>query len=244
MGAPRRYWDELGTELAAKPTWFPGDPVELGAFGSIVEGIFRPAGRLADLNIAFEATLPSEGQPFKHQRGMKVGFAGGANASASKVDIGVEVQLESTSETGWVFTAVGMHKIEIGNIYEVSRRVLEAQKAGDWKNKHRLVTAVWRVDRLSVVVAHAKAKTAKVHAKGTFADPLDALFEASSSVESTATDFTVVRDARDATPLYSLHKLGGWLDPSLRPISSGNLPHEVQLVAIAGDEPYTTSEGA
>ena len=54
MDAPARYLEELRSELGLYPTWFPGDPVELGAFGRIVRGRFVTDGRLADLGITVE----------------------------------------------------------------------------------------------------------------------------------------------------------------------------------------------
>lgn len=236
MNAPRRYVEELRSELGAYATWLPTDPVELGSFGRIVDGHLVVEGRLADLDIPIEPTTPLPGQAFRKQRGMKFHAGSTTSVTSGAVDLGVDISFEAGSTYAWAFAASGASKTEIKNIFEVNRLVVEAYKAGRWEGRWLLVTGVWRVERFTLLVARSKNVTARAHAQGVVADPLDLLLEESASVQYKNEDFFCVKGAKGVTPLYALRKLKGWLGKDLRGISGGVEPSDPSLEA-ADDEP-------
>ena len=236
MNAPQRYLEELRGELGAYPTWFPTDPVELGLFGRIVNGHLVTAGRLSDLDIVIEPTEPSPRQTFRKQRGMKLSMSATTSATLGAFDLGVDVSFEAASAYAWAFAAAGASKTEIRNIFEVNRLVVEAFKAGVWERDWLLVTGVWRVERLTLLVARSKQVTASVHAKGTVVDPLEALLEETAALKYDSDDFFCVPGAKAATPLYALQKLQGWLGKDLRGISEG-AEATAPALEVADDEP-------
>lgn len=232
-----RYLVELRSELSAYPTWLPTDGIELGAFGRIVDGRFVTAGRLADLDIPVEPTEPPPGQPFKKQRGMKLAMGSATAATLGAFDLGVDVSFEATSVYAWAFAATGARKTELKNIFEVNRLVVEAYKAGTWESDWFLVTAVWRVDRLTLLVARSKQVTARVHAKGTLAEPLDVLLEETATFQYASDDFFCVPGAKAVTPLYGIHKLQGVFSKNLRGIGD-NVEAAPPSLEVADDEPF------
>jgi hypothetical protein len=237
MDAPERYLEELRSELSAYPTWLPTDGIELGSFGGIVDGRFVSAGRLADLDIPVESTEPPPGQSFKKQRGMKLTTGSATLATFGAFDLSVDVSFEATSAYSWAFAARGARKIEVKNILEVNRLIVEAYKAGTWERNWCLVTAVWRVDRLTLLVARSKQVTARAHAKGTVAEPFDVLLEETATFQYASDDFFCVPGAKDVTPLYGLHKLQGVLGKHLRGISRDIVAAPFTL-ETTDDEPF------
>lgn len=235
MDAPERYLEELRSELSAYPTWLPTDGIELGAFGHIVEGRFVPTGRLADLEIPVERLESTSGQPFKKQRGMKL--ATNSTAELGAFDLSVNVSFEATSAYAWAFAASGVRKTEVKNIFEVNRLVVEAYKAGDWQRDWLLVTAVWSVDRLTLLVARSKQVTVQVNAKGAFAESLDVLLAETATLYYNSDDFFCVPGAKAVTPLYGLQRLQGVFSKNLRGISDGIEAAPLALEA-ADDEPF------
>ena len=242
MNAPERYLVELRSELSANPTWLPTDGIELGAFGHIVDGRFVTAGRLADLDIPVDSTEPPPGQRFKKQRGMKLAMGSATAATLGAFDLGVDVSFEATNAYAWAFAARGARKIEVKNIFEVNKLVVEGYKAGTWELGWRLVTAVWSVDRLTLLVARSKQVTARVHARGTLAEPLDVLLEETATFQYAGDDFFCVPGAKAVTPLYGLQKLQGVLSKNLRGISDGVEAAPLALEA-ADDEPFFGAAG-
>ncbi len=75
------------------------------------------------------------------------------------------VDLEVAREHAWAFAARGVRATEIRNIYEVSRLVLEARRAGDWRKEWVIVSELRRVDHLTVLVARSKHAKGKIRAK-------------------------------------------------------------------------------
>ena len=90
-------------------------------------------------------------------------------------------------------------------------------------------------------VARSRLAKGKVRARGTIAEPLDILLHQEASYELSTDDVFTVPGARNATPLYGLRKLRGFLDPQLRAIRGGDAEHELAgdelSLEIANDEP-------
>lgn len=240
MDAPVQYLEELRGDLGLYPTWLPGDPMELGAFGTLVRGRFVADGRLADLGIEVVPVHHAQPQPVKKHRGMKFRASSQTEAKLTAVDAELGVEVEAAREHAWAFAVRGMTKIEIQNIHEVRRLVLEARKAGDWQAGWLLVSELRRVDHLTVLVARSRLAKGKIRARGTIAEPLDILLHQEASYELSTDDVFTVPGARNATPLYGLRKLRGFLDPQLRGIRGGDAggggEDEVAL-EVANDEP-------
>jgi hypothetical protein len=230
MDAPVQYLEELRGDLGLYPTWLPGDPLELGAFGTLVRGRFVADGRLADLGIEVVPVHHAQPQPIKKHRGMKFRASSQTEAKLAAVDAELGVEVEAAREHAWAFAARGMTKIEIQNIHEVRRLVLEARKAGDWQAGWLLVS------ELTVLVARSRLAKGKIRARGTLAEPLDILLHQEASYELATDDVFTVPGARNATPLYGLRKLRGFFDPQLRAIKGGGGDDEVAL-EVANDEP-------
>lgn len=234
------YLEELRGEVALYPTWLPIDPMELGAFGTLQRGRFVTDGRLADLGIEVVTSASEQTQPIKFQRGMKVGSAVSASAKAEHLDAGMGISFEATRAYAWAFVARGMSKVEIRNIHEVQREVLEAQRRGDWRREWLLVSELRCVELLNVLVARGNLVKATVRGKGTVAEPLDVLLQADAKFELSGDGFFSVQNARSVTPLYGLRKLRGRWDPQLGPISRGTRGHvdgDADALEIANNEP-------
>ena len=236
VDAPVKYVEELRSELSLYATWFPGDPVELGAYGTIVRGRFVTSGRLADLGIELVPMHHAQDQAIKKHRGMTLKAAAQTSANLGLIDTALGVDVEVAREHAWAFAARGVTKIEIGNIHEVCRGVLEAHRAGDWKREWLLVSELRRVEHLSVLIAQSRKLKGKIRASAKLPDPYDILLEEHASFELSTDDVFAVAGRKQTTPLYGLRKLKGFLDPELRAVSSGDGAELLQL-EVANNEP-------
>jgi hypothetical protein len=238
MDAPVRYMEELRSELGLYPTWLPGDPIELGAYGRIVRGQFVADGRLADLGIEMVAAHHEQAQPLKKHRGMTFRSGSQTSAMADWIDAELGIHVEVASKHAWAFAARGVTKVEIENIHEVRRAVLEAHKAGSWERRWYLVSELRRAAHVTVLVARSKEVTAKVKAKAKLRAADDVLLEETASFELSSDDVFSVPGVKNATPLYGLRKLRGFLDPALEAIRGGAGEEDEALdLALAPDEP-------
>jgi hypothetical protein len=246
MNAPAQYLEELRGAMSLYPTWFPGDPIELGTFGTIRDGRFVADGRLLDLGIEVVPTNPEQKQPVKCQSGMKLQAMSSASAKTGLNDAKPGATLEATREYAWAFVARGMSKTEIHNIHEVRCAVLEAQKAGEWHKKWLLVSEVRHVEHLNVLVARSIKAKGRIRGDGTVADWLDILLQGEASFELSTDDFFTVPNAKHVTPLYGLRKLRSFFDPQLRPINGGgprapdpdsSADEDLEL-ELSNDEPF------
>ena len=241
MDAPARYLDELRSELGLYPTWFPGDPIELGAFGRIVRGRFVADGRLAELGIDVVPRRQEQKTSIKKQHGMKLAAAAGAAAQGGALDAELGIDFSIEREYAWAFAARGMSAAEIGNLLEVERALLEAYRLGDWRRQWLVVAEVRHVDHLNVLVARSGQAGFRVRGRGALAEPLDVLLQEDARFELTTDDIFSVHNARNTTPLYGLRKLTGIFDPELRATRSGEGGGSVVLsLEVATDEPFFT----
>lgn len=238
MDAPARYLDELRSELGLYPTWFPGDPVEVGAFGRIVRGRFVADGRLRDRGIEVKVRRHEQKSSFKKQRGMTLTAGAGALAQGGAIDAEAGIDFAVGSAYAWAFAARGMSKAELDNVLEVEAGVLEAQRLGDWR-RWLVVSEVRHVELLNVIVARSRQARFRVRARGALAEPLDVLLQEDARFEQASDDVFTVRGARGATPLYGLRKLQGVFSPELSAFGKDpkDAPLELRL-APALDEPF------
>lgn len=214
--------EELRSELALYPTWLPGDPIELGSFGRIVGGRFVRDGRLADLGIEMVTMHHEQPQPLKKHRGVTFRAGSQTLAKTGWIDAEFGVDIELASKHAWVFAARGVTKVEIDNILEVRRAVLEAQRAGEWKRGWLLVSELRRAAHLTVLVARSKAVRTGIKAKARLHTPEDVLLEENAVFELSTDDVFAVPGVKNTTPLYGLRKLRGLLDPELEAIRGGS----------------------
>lgn len=239
MDAPVKYLEELRGELGLYPTWLPGDPLSLGSFGRIERGRFIADGHLADLGIEIIPAEQTENQVIKKQRGMRLSAASQTTAKTGWLDAELGVEFEVAREHAWAFAARGLRKLEIGNIFEVRRAVLEAFKAGDWKRPWLLICELRRVDHLTVLVARSRHARGKIHAKGQIAEPYDILLQEDASFELSTDDVFSVPGIKRSTPLYGCRKLKGILDPGLEAVRGGldDRPGDDIALELANTEP-------
>jgi hypothetical protein len=239
MDAPVKYLEELRGELGLYPTWLPGDPITLGSFGRIERGQFVADGQLSNLGIELVPVEQTQDQIIKKQRGMKLNAASQTTAKAGWLDAELGVEFEVAREHAWAFAARGMRKLEIGNIFEVRRAVLEAFKAGDWQRKWLLISELRRVDHLTVLVARSKHARGKIRAKGQIAEPYDILLQEEASFELSTEDVFSVPGIKRSTPLYGCRKLKGLLDPGLETVRGGfdEAPDDDLGLELANNEP-------
>jgi hypothetical protein len=239
MDAPVKYLEELRGELGLYPTWLPGDPITLGSFGRIERGQFVADGHLSNLGIELVPVEQTQDQIIKKQRGMKLNAASQTTAKAGWLDAELGVEFEVAREHAWAFAARGMRKLEIGNIFEVRRAVLEAFKAGDWQRKWLLISELRRVDHLTVLVARSKHARGKIRAKGQIAEPYDILLQEEASFELSTEDVFSVPGIKRSTPLYGCRKLKGLLDPGLETVRGGfdEAPDDDLGLELANNEP-------
>jgi hypothetical protein len=221
MDAPRKYLEELRSEFAFYPMWMPADRVELGSFGTFVDGAFRRGGRLADLGVDFVPKAHATKSSFKKQRGMTFRAGSSSAGQAGVIDASIAVTVSADSAYAWAFGAAGARKAEIEDILQVQTAVLGARRTGLWKDEWLLVSEIYEVDTLNVLIAKSRNVQGVIKAKAKIPSPEDVLVAEDVSYGFDASDFFVVENAKHTTPLFGLRKVSGFFGKSVGPISGG-----------------------
>lgn len=241
MDAPAQYLEELRGELSLYPTWLPGDEMELGAFGTLKRGKFYTHGRLRDLDVELIAKETANKTPIAKSRGIKFGAKTSTESNPGMFDASLGIEIEFVNELAWAFCAKGVSSVEIENIFQVERAVLEARRSGLWDAEYLLVTELRRVDKLTVLVARSKNVRAQLRARGAFKTPVDLVLAEDATIERTSEDVFIVDRARNTTPLYGIRKLKGVFSKALVPVAGGKAKprddEELELLP-AKDEPF------
>lgn len=232
MDAPRQYTEELRSDLGFYPTWMPSDPVELGTFGTFKRGVLHREGCLADLGINIETRTNHTKNSFKAQRGMQFDFGAHAHGDVDVAGVGANVEVTSRRAFAWAFAAGGVRLARIENIFQVSTFVQAAYRTGDWKREWLLVTEVQQADWLRVVIAKSKRVHGKISTKSRLTEPVDVLLSTDVSFQFDSDDVFLLDKARDASPLYGLRALQGFLRPGLSPIAGGTTERGAEELAL------------
>lgn len=221
MDAPRKYLEELRSELGFYPMWMPADRIELGSFGTFVTGAFRRGGCLADLGIDFVPKTQEAPNSFKKHRGMHFRAVSSTVGQADVLDTSLAVTVSADSAYAWAFGATGARKAEIENILQVQTAVLEVWRTGLWRNEWLLVSEVYEVDTLNVLIAKSRNVQGRIKGKAEIPSPEDVLLAQDASYHFDASDFFLVENAKQTTPLFGLRKVQGFFGKSVGPISGG-----------------------
>jgi hypothetical protein len=149
----------------------------------------------------------------------RTGSQTSAKADWIDAELGIDVQI--ASKHAWAFAARGVTKVEIDNIHEVRRDVLQAHKAGTWKRDWYLISELRRAAHVTVLVARSREVIGKVRAKARLSSAEDVLLEETASFELSTDDVFTVPGVKNATPLYGVRKLRSFLDPELEVVRGG-----------------------
>lgn len=207
MGAPLSYVRELRAELGLFPTWFPNDPIELGAFGRMKDGRFVREGSLSDLGITVKRRVGPVGSGFTKRKGVETKLGAEVKAETDLVDASVGVELSIVRDSAWIFACRGDSLVEIENVFDVKNQLLAARRTrtDQWDDAFVVVTAVRRARALAVLVARRAG--AKLHAlgEGNVAEPEEILLSTKLELRRSASDVFLVRElAKETTPLFEL----------------------------------------
>src|ERR1700722_19733569 len=105
MASPvKTYQSEMHDNLGFYATWLPGDPIEIGDAGVILNGRFRRQTTLSDLGIAFDVSGVGAAQDMRYTS--KQGTKLTADASADAAGIArAEIKIDFTVDGAFVFHA-------------------------------------------------------------------------------------------------------------------------------------------
>jgi hypothetical protein len=153
MASPvKTYQSEMHDNLGFYATWLPGDPIEIGDAGVIVDGRFRRQTTLSDLGIAFDVSGVGAAQDMRYTS--KQGTKLTADASADAAGIArAEIKIDFTADGAFVFHASGIRAQRLQKLSEIGRQVVAAYEQGSWEKSWILVEALYAADCATIVVS-------------------------------------------------------------------------------------------
>jgi hypothetical protein len=200
----RTYHAEMHRNLGFFATWLPGDPIEIGDAGLLVEGRFRRLSSLSELGIRYtqSESTASQNLQYTSTEGTKIDpTIGGAVAGVAKAQIAISF----SADGAFVFHATGLRVRRLQELTSVGRGVLAAYEKGRWRKEWLLVETLHLADCATIIVSQDSSAglvlTAKPDAVLTalsLADPNVGL-----AVSSSRGRLVHVVGARKLRPLYS-----------------------------------------
>jgi hypothetical protein len=201
-------------------TWFPGDPIEIGDVGELINGRFRRLSTLTDLGIKYaksEAGGPHNIQ-YTSAKGTKVST--GASARAAGI-AAMEINIEFSADGAFVFHATGLQAARLQQLPTIGESVLAAYKNGRWRREWLLVEAVHSAECATIIVS--QDNTASIVLAGEASGPvaISSLADpkAKLNVSSSRGKLVHVVGERGLSPLYSCLRVGHsfFSEPALAP---------------------------
>jgi hypothetical protein len=148
----KTYQSEMHDNLGFYATWLPGDLIEIGDAGIIVDGRFRRQTTLSDLGIMFEVSPAGAAQDVRYTS--KQGTKLTANASADAAGVArTEIKIDFTADGAFVFHASGVRVQRLQHLADIGRQVLDAYEQGHWEKSWILVEALYAADHATILVS-------------------------------------------------------------------------------------------
>ena len=205
MASPVKiYQSEMHHNLGFYATWLPGDPIEIGDVGVLLDGRFRRLTSLSDLGISYD--LSAAGTPQNVQYTSAKGTKVGAATSASAAGIaGVEINIEFSADEAFVFHATGLQATRLQELPAVGENVLAAYEKGHWRKEWLLIEAVHIADCSTIIIS--QDSSASLVLTGSVSGPIAVLSladpKARLDVSSSRGKLVHVVGGRALRPLYS-----------------------------------------
>ena len=205
MASPVKiYQSEMHHNLGFYATWLPGDPIEIGDVGVLLDGRFRRLTSLTDLGISYD--LSTAGTPQTVQYTSAKGTKVGAATSASVAGIaGVEINIEFSADGAFVFHATGLQASRLQELPAVGENVLAAYEKGHWRKEWLLIEAVHIADCATIIIS--QDSSASLVLTGSVSGPIAVLSladpKARLDVSSSRGKLVHVVGGRALRPLYS-----------------------------------------
>ena len=229
MASPvKLYQQEMHKNLGFFPTWLPGDMMEIGDAGVLIDGRFRKMSSLKELAIPFAVTPGASKQNVQYTSTQGTTIAPSAGAAVPGV-AKAEINVTFSQSGAFVFHATGLSPRQIENRSLVTEAIVMAYKRNRWKKEWLLVEALHTADLATIIVSEdSKAEvvlTADVNAPLvaiSLADPKVGL-----SVASVTGKIVHLVGATEIHPLYSCLRLKDhfFSEPSVEPVR-GTAPKE------------------
>jgi hypothetical protein len=214
------YQAEMHRNLGFFATWLPGDPIEIGDAGVLVDGRFRRLSSLKDIGIA--STASDVGAPHNVQytstKGTKIDAATGAGIAGVAKG---EITIAFSADGAFVFQATGLRARRLQELPAIARGVLAAYEKGRWRKEWLLIEALHTADCATIIVSQDNSASLVLAANADgpismlgLADPKVGL-----KVSSSRGKLIHVVGGRALRPLYSCLRIQAPLlsGPSLTP---------------------------
>src|SRR5262245_22302109 len=222
MTSPVRiYQAEMHHNLGFYATWLPGDPIEIGDVGVLLDGRFRRLSSLADLGIDYTTSEAGAAQSIQYTsaKGTKVGT--GASTSAAGI-AEVEINIEFSADGAFVFHAAGLQAARLQELPIIGESVLAAYKNGRWRREWLLVEAVHAADCATIIVSQDNAASIVLAGKASAPIAISSLADPQIrlDVSSSRGKLVHVVGGRALRPLYSCLRIehSFFSEPAFAPV--------------------------
>jgi len=227
----QRYQQEMHQNIGFFATWLPGDLLELGDIGTLVNGTFRKQSSFKEMGIAYEVSKFGASQNLQYTSKFGIAFSVDTSVDASAmIDVSAAIKVEFSSQGSFLFQASDVRNRRLENIANLKNAVLEARASGKWNKNWQVVDSIREADCATVIVSEDESARVSFNAKGPvggipLADP-----RVNLSISSSRGRMAQVIAGRHIRPLYTcLHvRESLFSSPSFEPVRG----------AAGGDAPF------
>ena len=222
MASPvKLYQREMHSNIGFYATWLPGDPIEVGDVGVLVDGGFRRMTSLEELGVSCDVRTGVTRQELQltSTRGTKLTASAGASVPTI---VKAEVAIEFSHAGAFVFHASALRPQNIMHTSTVAASIVDAYRGGRWQQDWLLVEAVHIADSATIIVSVDNSSKIVLEAAAAGVVPAISLADPKIEFSVAATQGQIVHivGGRSLHPLYSCLRLkrSFFAEPSLRPV--------------------------
>jgi hypothetical protein len=168
MASPvRRYQQEMHENVGFFATWLPGDLLELGDIGTLVNGTFRKQSSFKEMGIAYEVSKFGASQNLQYTSRIGTAFSVDTSVDASAViDVSAAIKVEFSSQGSFLFQASDVRNRRLENIANLTNSLLEAWASGKWNKNWQVVESIREADCATVIVSEMSQRESVLTRRG------------------------------------------------------------------------------
>lgn len=195
------YIKEFGKHFTNHIANYPATrPISLGDFGIMSKGTFTRLGNIErEFNIDF-LTLPDNdptNEQFQSTGSTNVSFFAKGDVKPGGIPlVKAQVEIEFTSERSFFFSAAEVRDLQIDNLYEVGKKIIELYNQGKWEKRFVLISSLLVTNHAVIIVSGKSNAKAIVEAESDQIPKID-LFNTAVKLgfsNSTGLDYKIIAD--------------------------------------------------
>jgi hypothetical protein len=155
MAAPDTYMTEMHQRFGFLATWLPNTPIQIGDVGVLRRDRFEHITTLRRLGVNFQSSTANKMLDLEYtsEGCVETEFSAGASRGNNSPKGEASVRLRFLRENAVLFVASSCAPVQLDNIREIGKQILDLYQEGTWEHNWAVVTQILDAEASTILIS-------------------------------------------------------------------------------------------